>query len=289
MKSKRLGKGLGALIPDQEPENTTSVDNTENLIQVKVSKVKPNPYQPRVKFGERALSELKDSIKEKGIIQPITVRRKNSHFELIAGERRLRAAIEVGFENIPAYVMEVESKEEMLELAIIENVQRERLDPIEQASAYQRLIDECSLTQDEVARKIGKDRSTITNILRLLRLPGPIQESVANGEISVGHARTLLSLESKENQIELWKKLLKNEYSVRKLEKIVKELDEIKKVKSIASKRKSVHVVKIEDKLRNLFGTKVTVRSKNEGGSIEIEFYSPEDLSRLLEIFDHID
>ncbi len=289
MKTKRLGKGLGALIPDQAPESTPVATNSDNLIQVKVTDVRPNPYQPRVKFEEKALTELKDSIKEKGLIQPITIRRKNSHFELIAGERRLRAAIEVGFEKIPAYIMKVESKEEMLELAIIENVQRERLDPIEQASAYQRLIDECNLTQDEVAQKIGKERSTITNMLRLLRLPGSIQESVAKGEISVGHARTLLSLDSKESQIQLWKKLLKNEYSVRKLEKIVKELDAIKQMKSISSKRKSVHVVKIEEKLRNLLGTKVSVRSKNEGGSIEIEFYSPEDLSRLIEIFDHIE
>lgn len=289
MKTKRLGKGLGALIPDQAPESTPVAANSDNLIQVKVTDVRPNPYQPRVKFEEKALTELKDSIKEKGLIQPITIRRKNSHFELIAGERRLRAAIEVGFEKIPAYIMKVESKEEMLELAIIENVQRERLDPIEQASAYQRLIDECNLTQDEVAQKIGKERSTITNMLRLLRLPGPIQESVAKGEISVGHARTLLSLDSKESQIQLWKKLLKNEYSVRKLERIVKELDAIKQMKSISSKRKSVHVVKIEEKLRNLLGTKVSVRSKNEGGSIEIEFYSPEDLSRLIEIFDHIE
>jgi ParB family chromosome partitioning protein len=289
MKTKRLGKGLGALIPDQAEESKNVQVQDENLIQINVTEVKPNPYQPRIKFDEKALTELKDSIREKGLIQPITVRRKDSHFELIAGERRLRAAVEVGFRKIPAYIIKVDSKEEMLELAIVENVQRERLDPIEQANAYQRLIDECKLTQDDIAHKIGKERSTITNMIRLLRLPEAIQKSVALGEISTGHARTLLSLESKEEQIQIWKKLLRSEFSVRKLEKIVKEMSELKKQKPIETKRKSVHVIKVEEKLRNLFGTKVSVKSKNEGGSIEIEFYSPEDLSRLLEIFDNIE
>ena len=289
MKTKRLGKGLGALIPDQIDNDLMAGDDDSQLIEVRVTDVKPNPYQPRLKFDPAALAELKDSIREKGLIQPITIRRANSHFELIAGERRLRAALELGLEKIPAYVMKVESKEEMLELALVENVQREKLNAIEQASAFQRLIDECNLTQDEIAQKIGKERSTITNLLRLLRLPGNIQESVEKGEISVGHARTLLALESKEEQVSLWQKLLKNEYSVRKLEKLVKELNELRPAKPTDSKKKSVHIQKIEEKLRNLFGTKVMVRTKSSGGSIEIEFYSPDDLNRLLEIFDHMD
>ena len=289
MKTKRLGKGLGALIPDQIDNDLMAGDDDSQLIEVRVTDVKPNPYQPRLKFDPVALAELKDSIREKGLIQPITIRRANSHFELIAGERRLRAALELGLEKIPAYIMKVESKEEMLELALVENVQREKLNAIEQASAFQRLIDECNLTQDEIAQKIGKERSTITNLLRLLRLPGNIQESVEKGEISVGHARTLLALESKEEQVSLWQKLLKNEYSVRKLEKLVKELNELRPAKPTDSKKKSVHIQKIEEKLRNLFGTKVMVRTKSSGGSIEIEFYSPDDLNRLLEIFDHMD
>jgi len=289
MKTKRLGKGLGALIPDQIDNDIMTGKDNSQLIEVRVTDVKANPYQPRLKFDPVALTELKDSIREKGLIQPITIRRANSHFELIAGERRLRAAIEVGLEKIPAYIMKVESKEEMLELALVENVQREKLNPIEQAFAFQRLIEECNLTQDEIAQKIGKERSTITNLLRLLRLPGNIQESVEKGEISVGHARTLLALESKEEQVSLWQKLLKNEYSVRKLEKLVKELNELKPARPSESKKKSVHIQKIEEKLRNLFGTKVMVRTKSSGGSIEIEFYSPDDLNRLLEIFDHMD
>jgi len=288
MKTKRLGKGLSALIPDQSDIQGAVEIKDNQLVEVNVAEVKPNPYQPRVKFNEQALNELKDSIREKGLIQPITVRRTNSHYELIAGERRLRAAIEVGLVKIPAYVMQVESKEEMLELALVENVQREKLNPIEQANAYQRLLKECNLTQDEIAQKIGKDRSTITNILRLLRLPKPIQNSVEEGEISVGHARTLLVLEAKEQQIQVWKKIVKNDISVRKLEKLVKEFSEIKSRQSLQTKKKSVHILNIEEKLRDVFGTKVSVRSKNEGGSIEIEFYSPEDLNRLLEIFDKI-
>ncbi len=288
MKTKRLGKGLGALIPDQA-EGLRDVDRSnDQLLEVNVAEVKPNPYQPRINFNERALAELKESIREKGLIQPITVRRVNSHFELIAGERRLRAAIEVGLKKVPAYIMKVETKEEMLELAIVENVQRERLDPIEQANAYQRLLKECKLTQDEIAQKIGKDRSTITNMLRLLRLPAVIQKSVAAGEVSVGHARTLLVLEETEDQIQIWEKLLKNDFSVRKLERVVKELSEEKSSKLIKSRKKSIHILKIEEKLRDIFGTKVNLRTKKEGGSIEIDFYSPEDLNRILEIFDKI-
>lgn len=289
MKSKRLGKGLSALIPDQVGTTETAQTEDSNLIEIRVAEVKPNPYQPRVNFDEQALEELKDSIQEKGLIQPITVRRANSHYELIAGERRLRAAIEVGLEKLPAYIMDVETKEDMLELAIVENVQRERLNPIEQANAYQRLLKECNLTQDEIAQKIGKDRSTITNMLRLLRLPKQIQASVETGEISVGHARTLLALEDKKLQLQIWDKLVKNDISVRKLEKLVKEISEIKPKIPIQSKKKSVHILNIEDKLRDVFGTKVSVKAKNEGGSIEIVFYSPEDLNRILEILDKID
>lgn len=290
MKAKRLGKGLSALIPDQVESSSTAVETTDNrLVELKVAEVKPNPYQPRMNFDEQALAELKDSIREKGLIQPITVRKNNSHFELIAGERRLRAAIEIGLDKIPAYIMQVETKEEMLELAIVENVQRERLNPIEQANAYQRLLKECNLTQDEIAKKIGKDRTTITNMLRLLKLPDPIQKSVKDGEISVGHARTLLALEAKEQQIQVWRNIVKNDISVRKLEKMVRELSQIKPKQSVLTKKKSVHILKVEDNLRDIFGTKVSVRPKNEGGSIEIEFYSPEDLNRILEIFEKID
>jgi ParB family transcriptional regulator, chromosome partitioning protein len=285
MNKNRLGRGLNALIPQEE----TSDQTQGRISEIKVSLVKPNPYQPRIDFDLASLEDLKNSIKEKGIIQPITVRKVDNHFELIAGERRLRAAIEIELEKIPAYIIKVDSKEEMLEMAIIENVQREKLNPIEQALAFQRLITECKLTQDDVAHKIGKDRTTVTNLLRLLKLPNEIQKTVKTGEISVGHARTLVSVEDRVDQNELWSKTIKNNYSVRKLEKLVKELSEIKPSKNIIAKKDSIYIHKIEENLRNIFGTKVSVRSRKEGGSIEIQFYSPEDLNRLIEIFDRFE
>jgi ParB family chromosome partitioning protein len=285
MKSKRLGKGLKALIPD----DVIVSDKDKQLVEIDVALVKPNPYQPREDFDSGSLEELKSSIREKGLIQPITVRRINGIYELIAGERRLRAVVDIGLEKIPAYIMMVETKEEMLELAIIENVQREKLNPIEQASAFQRLITECSLTQDEVAQKISKDRSTITNILRLLKLPKPIQENVKKGDLSVGHARTLLAVESKELQIELCQKVIKNGYSVRKLEMMVKDICEKEKnANKVVKIKKSPYIYKIEENLREKFGTKVTIHSRKEGGCVDIEFYSREDLTRLMEIFDKI-
>jgi ParB family chromosome partitioning protein len=287
MKSSRLGKGLSALIPETETE--VRGDDQQNLTQIDVHQIKPNPFQPRLKFNAEALDDLKNSIREKGIIQPITVRRQNSGFELIAGERRLRAAIEVGLHKIPAYIIVVDSKEEMLELALVENVQRERLNPIEQASAFERLIAECNLTQDEVAKKIGKDRSTITNTLRLLKLPKDIQNSLETGSISVGHARSLISVQDDKIQHKLWKKTLSQGISVRQLEKLIRDLHEDKEKPVRENVRKSPYVQKIEENLRNTFGTKVSIRSRREGGSIDIEFYSPEDLNRLLEIFEKIE
>jgi ParB family chromosome partitioning protein len=286
MKTKRLGKGLKALIP----EEIIASDKDKTLMEINVALVNPNPYQPRDDFDSKALEELKKSIRAKGLIQPITVRRVNGRYELIAGERRLRAVIEIGLEKIPAYIMVVETKEEMLELALIENVQREKLNPIEQATAFQRLISECNLTQDEVAQKIAKDRSTITNILRLLKLPKAIQENVKKGELSVGHARTLLAIENPDMQIDLCKKVLKQGISVRKLEKIVQDFceKEKKERKTPKHKKKSPYIYKIEENLREKFGTKVTIHSRKEGGSVDIAFYSPEDLNRLMEIFDKI-
>lgn len=284
-KTKRLGRGLDALIPDKSlTENNYTFDDS-NLFEVEVANVKANPYQPRQEFDLVTLDELKTSIKEKGIIQPITIRKVDNHYELIAGERRLRAVIELGFKKIPAYIIKVETKEEMLELALIENVQRERLNPIEQAQAFQRLVDECKLTQDEVAQKIGKDRTTITNFLRLLKLPKDIQDSVRKNEITMGHARTLLAIDDIEIQQQVWKKVIKNGFSVRRLEKIIKDLAEASKQKKAVKPRRSIFLQKAEESLRELLGTKVNIRSRKEGGTIEVEFYSPEDLNRLLEIF----
>ncbi len=287
MTTRRLGKGLNALIPTPDSEETDP-RSSDQLIEIEIALIKPNPYQPRLKFDPQALLELKNSIREKGLIQPITVRRVESGYELIAGERRLRAAMDIGFKTVPAYVIRVETKEEMIELSLVENVQREKLNPIEEATAFQRLISECNLTQDEVAQKIGKDRTTITNTLRLLKLPDDIQESVEAGKISVGHARTLLAVDDNRIQHALWQKVIKNDISVRTLEKLVREISQVKPNKPVPTEKKSTHLLKVEEDLRDTFGTKVSIRSRKEGGSIEIEFYSPEDLNRILEIIDRL-
>ncbi len=287
-KTNRLGRGLSALIPEKE-QVASAVKGAGSLTEVEVALVRPNPFQPRQDFDPRKLEELKASIKENGIIQPITVRRKDNYYELIAGERRLRAVSELGYEKIPAYIIEVETKEEMLELALIENVQRDHLNPIEQAQAYQRLIEECNLTQDEVAKKIGKDRSTITNFIRLLKLPPKIRESVQKEEISMGHARALLSVEDKDAQFKIWQKVVKNKLSVRKVEQMVKDFQQKKEVEEQARRpKRSVYIQRMEAELREIFGTKVNIRSSKEGGTIEVEFYSPEDLNRLYEIFERL-
>lgn len=286
-KTNRLGRGLSALIPDTE---SAPISEDAVLLEIEVLLIRPNPYQPRLEFDPVALQELKSSIEENGVIQPITVRRVDDHFELISGERRLRAVAEIGLDKIPCYIRQIESKEEMLELAIIENVQRERLNPIEQAQAYQRLIEECKLTQDEVAKKIGKERSTITNIIRLLKLPSSIQDSVRKSQISMGHARSLLAITNDKNQKAVWKRILKDGLSVRKVESLIKEAQEKSKTKPKKKEapRRSVFVQKVEDNLRDMLGTKVAIRPKKEGGTIEVDFYSPEDLSRLVELFDQI-
>jgi len=286
-KTNRLGRGLSALIPEKETTDAPAAASG-SLAEIEVARVRANPYQPRMDFDVQALEELKASISEKGVIQPITVRQVDDYFELIAGERRLRAVAELGLEKVPAYIIEVNGKEDMLELAIIENVQREKLNPIEQASAYQRLIDECKLTQEEVAKKIGKDRTTITNMLRLLKLPTHIQQSVQEEEISMGHARALLAVDDAEAQNAIWKKTIKGRLSVRKTEKLVQNWAQQKEVDKRSKPRRSVFLQKVEEELRDMLGTKVVVHSRKEGGSIEVEFYSPEDLNRLLEIFEKL-
>jgi len=285
-KTKRLGRGLSALIP--ETADTPAITSDTNLMELDVYLIRPNPYQPRLEFDPVALQELKLSIEQNGVIQPVTVRPVDDHYELVSGERRLRAVTEIGMEKVPCYIRHIETKEEMLELAIIENVQREHLNPIEQAVAYQRLIEECKLTQDEVAQKIGKERSTVTNIIRLLKLPKNIQTSVQANEISMGHARALLAVENPRAQKAIWTKIIRDRISVRKTEKLVKDSQKPVISEKKLPVRRSVFILKIEEKLRELLGTKVQVKSRREGGAIDIEFYSPEDLNRIVELFEQI-
>jgi len=290
MKNKtRLGKGLEALISTPVDQISSQMKNALREIDVRL--IDPNPFQPRMEMDATAFEELKESIRQNGIIQPIAIRpAEDGRFQLIAGERRLKAAIELEYIQIPAYILEVTSDEYMLEMALIENVQREQLNPIDLANGYQKLIDEINLTQEEVAKKIGKDRVTVANIIRLLKLPDIIQQSLKRGEIREGHARALLGLNEKSQQIELWKKVLKNNYSVRKVEEEVKKWRngsphyQLQKT----ARKKSVFVARTENHLREKLGTQVKIRSKKDGGSIEIFFYTKEDLDRLLELFDEI-
>ncbi len=287
MVTKRLGKGLQALIPDVQPEDNSKA---EAIRTVEVARITANPFQPRVDFDPASLADLKQSISANGLISPITVRPHGNGFQLIAGERRLRAVQDLGYSSVPAYVLEVTDDTRMLELALVENVQRENLNPIEEAQAYNRLIDECELTQEEVARRVGKDRVTITNSLRLLKLPEPIKDSLRKGELAAGHARALLGVPGEAGQLETWKKILKDQLTVRQVEKMAQEAGgekKSKKKKPKPSLETPSDVREVEDSLRRIFGTQVRIQKKGQGGVIEVEFYSAADLERLLELMQH--
>jgi ParB family chromosome partitioning protein len=296
-----LGKGLAALIrPAPESERpkpaappTEAPHHAEGDIgEIEISRVQPNPFQPRADFDVTALDELKRSIIEKGIIQPITVRRKGEEYELVSGERRVRAALEAGLKKIPAYVIEVERDEEMLELALIENLQREHLNPIEIAISYRRLITDCNLTQDEVGQKIGKDRTTVTNFLRLLKLPEKIQAALRKNQITSGHARALVAIDDQKTQTRIFERIVKKGLSVRQVEQMVRSLGERKESKKVIplSGASNSALTSVEEKIRNTLATKVTVTSKGGGrGQIVIEYYSHDDLDRLLDLFNIIE
>lgn len=270
---------------------------------IEIGKIHQNPYQPRQDFDPRALDDLKNSIIEHGIIQPVTVRRDISGFELLAGERRLRAASMAGLDEIPAYVLDIDRGVDSLAITLIENVQREDLNPIETANGYQRLIEECKLTQEEVATKVGKERSTVTNFLRLLRLPEKIQDSLRRKEISMGHARAMLGLSTRQRMLAAWQLIFTSKLSVRQTERLVKDI-EAGKIKvsddgELQKPKKKVKPIKPEleiileeneDRLRHLFGTKVRINAASEeSGKIELEFYSKDDLERLIDLMSQID
>ena len=290
MKHKRLGKGLEALIPQISEEEEMSNIHKESLAEINVSLIHSNPFQPRLEFDRAHLEELKQSIMENGVIQPITVREVENGYELIAGERRFRAVQEIGFARIPAYVMDVNSEGQMLELALVENIQREDLNPIDLAKAYQRLQKEYGMTQEAVAKKVGKDRATVANVVRLLKLPFNIQKSIQNEEISMGHARALMGLRTSEEQLEMWRKVIKGGWSVRKVEESVRERleSEEKVLEPVLKVKKDPHLSEIEDQLRQIFGTQVHVKPSNQGGKIEIVYYMADDLERIMELIEQI-
>ena len=277
---KALGRGLEALIPDLPDDQ----EGRQSVLQVPIDRISANPYQPRQSFDQARLDELARSILEKGVIQPVTVRRKNGQeeYELIAGERRLRAARQTGYQTIPAIVMAVSSPEEMMELLLIENIQRDDLNPIHEARAYLRLQEECHLTQEEVATRVGKNRTTVANTLRLLKLPAEVQKCLLADEITMGHARALLGLENRTEQAELCKQVVKKGLSVRKVEELVKKRYEEKRESTPA--RKPHDLAAAESIMQRILGTKVNINRRQHKGKIEIEFYSTDDLNRILEL-----
>ena len=283
-KHKGLGKGLRALIPTYQEETERYMDGA-----IPLSQIIPNRNQPRQKFSADAMDELIDSIRQNGILQPLTVREiGDNQFEIIAGERRFRAAVELGLSTVPVYVIGVDTDVEMLEFALVENVQREDLDPIEEAEGYALLSGKYNLRQEDIAQKVGKNRSTITNSLRLLKLPSEIKSGIKSGEISQGHGRALLGLKSTSAMITLYHRIVTHQLNVRQVEELIKAMSEssgsTKKSKS-KLKKKSVAILEFEKDIRDKLGTKVAInRNKRGRGKIEIEFYSDDDLDRLMEI-----
>jgi len=289
MTKKALGKGLKALIPDEGfvPLNKTDNDSRSPagfIGSLPVEKVRVNPFQPRKDFDENALEELKNSILENGVIQPVTVSRDGDGYQLISGERRLRAVRKAGFKFIPGYIIEAGEDAGKLEMALIENIQREDLNAIEIAIALKSLVTSCNLTQDEIAQKVGKNRSTISNFLRLLKLPASIQESIRQKKISSGHARALINLPNQKQQVKVWKLIIRNKLSVRQTEDLVNRMfrDE---PKPAIKDRASDDFSHLESRLRDRFATKVRIVEKNKGkGEIHIQYFSPDDLERILDI-----
>ena len=296
-----LGKGLGALItsaPQQEQEVTVVASNetlddgqsTDILAHVEVANIDPNPYQPRIDFEPEALQELAQSIREKGLVQPVTVRRWEGGYQLISGERRLRACKLAGITHIPAYIRQVDSAEEMIELALIENIQRATLNPVEIAQSYRQLVEDYQHTPEEIARRVGKDRSTVVNFIRLLKLPKRILDSVQRGELSMGHARALLSLPDEQAQLRIWQRIVRENLSVRKVEELAKSIYTVQRTVPAPKPRSTaagaVQLEELSRKLRPIYGTKVNISTGKDGkGSISFEFYSHDDLERLLELF----
>jgi ParB family chromosome partitioning protein len=279
-KRPALGKGLGALIPDIEKEDR------KNLFSCGIEEITPSRYQPRKGFDEGRLTELANSIKEKGIIEPLIVRKTDGGYELIVGERRWRAAQRAGLKEVPVIVREATTAEAM-ELALIENLQREDLNPLEEAEAYKRLMEEFHYTQEELAKRIGKDRATVANAVRLLKLPQEIKAHLADESISSGHARTLLGLNSPEEQKMACAKVIKRDLSVRETERLVKRLN-VQGVKGDMgvkpASEEELHLEFLEETLKKFLATQVRIPKRGSKGKIEIEFYSKEDLERIVEI-----
>ena len=294
--ARGLGKGLDALIPsgmneksvsnkEKEKKNASS-EKTGGETLVNITKVEPNREQPRKNFDEDALEELADSIKQFGLLQPILVQDRKTYYEIIAGERRWRAAKKAGLKEVPVIIKNL-TEQEIVEIALIENIQREDLNPIEEAQAYKRLLTEFNLKQEEVAERVAKSRTAVTNSRRLLKLCDDVQQMIIDGMISTGHARALISIEDSEQQYQIAQQIFDEKLSVRDVEKLVKNLGKPAKAKKTVMTDKSLEAVyqDIEENLKQKLSTKVSITSKGNGaGKIEIEFYSHDDLEKLMDL-----
>ncbi|HMV09644.1 MAG TPA: ParB/RepB/Spo0J family partition protein [Cyclobacteriaceae bacterium] len=299
-KKKALGRGLNALLSDSNTEDRLEIDppvakpvltqaqaTSGSTLEIPLSQIEVNPFQPRTHFDQQALQELADSIKVHGIIQPITVRRlAQDQYQLISGERRFQASKLAGLKSVPAYIRSADDQQ-MLEMALIENIQRENLNAIEVALSYQRLITECNLNQEALGDRVGKNRATVTNYLRLLKLPPDIQIAVRDNRISMGHARAIINVENPDQQLYIFKKTLEEDLSVRKVEELVRELASAKKTDkgtSATAAPANREINQLQSKLSSHFGTRIVIKSDGKKGEIKIPFLSVEDLNRILDI-----
>jgi len=280
MENRALGKGLSALIPD-----TFDSKRADSITQIRTDAIKFNSFQPRKNYDDEKLAELVASIKEKGVLQPLLVREKDGGYEVIAGERRLRAALALGIEEVPVLVRKV-SDQEALVLALVENIQREELNAIEEANAFKQLIEDFGYSQEDVAKSVGKDRSTISNLLRLLKLSPEIQKGIIDEELTEGHARALLGLDDEKEQKQLYAHIVKKGLSVRETEQAVKLLLEGEGKRGKAKNQtKDFNLIALEEGLQQVLGTKVRILAKKNKGKIIIEYYSYQDLERIINIF----
>ena len=274
--AKGLGKGLGALIQNEE----------EQVQEVSVKELRPNPYQPRKVFDQKAIDELKESIQEHGILQPILARKSIKGYEIILGERRFRAASEAGLKTVPVIIKDY-SEEKMMEVALIENLQREDLNPVEEAQAYQKLIDHLKLTQEELASRVGKSRPHIANHIRLLQLPKPVLELLSNGMITMGHGRALLGLKKKSKMQQVVQRIIDDSLNVRQLEKLIQDINmNVSRGTKKKTAQTNVFFKEKESSLRDRFGTSVSIKKSKRKGKIEIEFFSQDDLERILDLLE---
>lgn len=284
-----LGRGLSALLSDSGQElpaaDRTSEPSVGNVTEIPLDQIETNPYQPRTHFDLVALEELAQSIRVQGIIQPITVRRiEPNRYQLISGERRFQASKIAGLQRVPAYIRTADD-EQMLQMALIENIQRQDLNPIEIAMAYHRLVEELKLRHEDLGEKVGKNRATVNNYMRLLKLPPEIQIGLRDGKINMGHARALINVERPEDQQAIYRQALEQELSVRKVEELVRELGEKTAPKGKAKAGKNIHIAKLEQSLEEKFGSRVSISQAATGkGELKIGFDSTEDLNRILDI-----